>query len=85
MQIDGSLHWWFENRGRKCALLVYIDDATGKLSASALCWTSENTFDYLHATKAYLQQWGKPLAFYSDKHGVFRSLACGRRKTGQAA
>lgn len=25
------------------------------------------------ATKAYLQQWGKPLAFYSDKHGVFRS------------
>lgn len=24
---------------------------------------SENTFDYLHATKAYLQQLGKPLAF----------------------
>jgi hypothetical protein len=30
-QIDGSHHWWFENRGPKCALLVYIDDATGKL------------------------------------------------------
>ncbi len=28
VQIDGSHHWWFENRGPKCALLVYIDDAT---------------------------------------------------------
>ncbi|MBP1876710.1 transposase [Ensifer adhaerens] len=73
VQIDGSHHWWFENRGPKCALLVYIDDATGKLLHLRFAG-SENTFDYLHATKAYLQQWGKPLAFYSDKHGVFRSL-----------
>ncbi|TIU61769.1 MAG: ISNCY family transposase, partial [Mesorhizobium sp.] len=34
---------------------------------------SENTFDYFHAAKAYLQAWGKPLAFYSDKHGIFRT------------
>lgn len=72
VQIDGSHHWWFENRGPKCALLVYIDDATGQLLHLRFA-TSENTFDYLHATKAYLQQWGKPIAFYSDKHGVFRS------------
>ncbi|MFC3221309.1 ISNCY family transposase [Tianweitania populi] len=72
VQIDGSHHWWFENRGPKCALLVYIDDATGKLLHLRFAG-SENTFDYLHATKSYLQQWGKPLAFYSDKHGVFRS------------
>ena len=31
VQIDGSHHWWFEHRGAKCALLVFIDDATGKL------------------------------------------------------
>ncbi len=49
-----------------------IDDATGKLLHLRFA-TSENTFDYLHATKAYLQQWGKPIAFYSDKHGIFRS------------
>ena len=72
VQIDGSHHWWFENRGPKCALLVYIDDATGKLLHLRFAG-SENTFDYLHATKAYLQQWGKPIAFYSDKHGVFRT------------
>ena len=72
VQIDGSHHWWFEGRGPKCALLVYIDDATGKLLHLRFAG-SENTFDYFHATKAYLEQWGKPLAFYSDKHGVFRS------------
>jgi hypothetical protein len=72
VQIDGSHHWWFENRGPKCALLVYIDDATGKLLHLRFAG-SENTFDYFHATKAYLQQWGKPIAFYSDKHGIFRS------------
>lgn len=72
VQIDGSHHWWFENRGPKCALLVYIDDATGKLLHLRFA-PSENTFDYLVATKAYLEEWGKPIAFYSDKHGVFRS------------
>lgn len=72
VQIDGSHHWWFESRGPKCALLVYIDDATGKLLHLRFAG-SENTFDYLHATKAYLQDWGKPITFYSDKHGVFRT------------
>lgn len=72
VQIDGSHHWWFESRGPKCALLVFIDDATGKLLHLRFAG-SENTFDYFHATKAYLREWGKPLAFYSDKHGVFRT------------
>ena len=30
------------------------------------------TFAYFHAARAYLEAWGKPVAFYSDKHGVFR-------------
>ncbi|MGR3024864.1 helix-turn-helix domain-containing protein, partial [Vibrio vulnificus] len=28
---DGSHHDWFEGRSPKCCLLVYIDDATGRL------------------------------------------------------
>jgi hypothetical protein len=72
VQIDGSHHWWFEERGPKCALLVYIDDATGKLLHLRFAG-SENTFDYLIATKAYLAEWGKPISFYSDKHGVLRA------------
>lgn len=31
VQIDGSHHDWFEGRSPKCCLLVYIDDATGRL------------------------------------------------------
>jgi transposase len=31
IQIDGSLHWWFEDRGPQCSLLVFIDDATSKI------------------------------------------------------
>ena len=31
IQIDGSEHAWFEERGEGCTLLVFIDDATGKL------------------------------------------------------
>jgi hypothetical protein len=30
------------------------------------------TFDYFEATRAYLERYGKPIAFYSDKHAVFR-------------
>jgi hypothetical protein len=33
---------------------------------------SETTFDYFHATRRYLERFGKPVAFYSDKHSVFR-------------
>jgi transposase len=31
VQADGSKHWWFEDRGPQCTLLVYIDDATSEL------------------------------------------------------
>lgn len=31
VQIDGSEHRWFEDRADPCTLLVFIDDATGRL------------------------------------------------------
>ncbi len=33
---------------------------------------SESTFDYFYSTQRYLERHGKPIAFYSDKHSVFR-------------
>src|SRR6266478_1257349 len=71
VQIDGCEHWWFEDRGPQCTLLVFIDDATSRLMQLHFV-ESESTFSYFHATRAYLEAWGKPVAFYSDKHGVFR-------------
>jgi transposase len=71
VQIDGSEHAWFEGRGPKCTLLVYVDDATGRLMELRFV-DSETTLDYFHATRCYLEHYGKPVAFYSDKHSVFR-------------
>lgn len=34
IQIDGSHHHWFEDRADKCALIVFIDDATSKITSS---------------------------------------------------
>jgi len=71
VQIDGSDHDWFEGRGSKCTLLVYIDDATGKLLE---LWfvPDETFFAYCEASRRYFERYGKPVAFYSDKHGIFR-------------
>ncbi len=71
VQIDGSPHDWFEGRAERCTLLVFIDDATGKLLQ--LCFVEcESFFSYAQAAEAYFRQHGKPVAFYSDKHGIFR-------------
>jgi hypothetical protein len=79
VQVDGGEHCWFEDRGPQCTLLVFVDDATSRLM-HLQCVESESTpvqargrlFAYLHAARADLEAWGKPVAFYSDKHGVFR-------------
>jgi transposase len=71
IQIDGSDHRWFEDRGPACTLLVHIDDATSRLMHLHFTY-SESTFSYFEATKAYLDLHGKPQAFYSDKATVFR-------------
>ncbi len=71
IQIDGSDHRWFEDRGDACTLLVFIDDATGKLM-QLLFVRSESTFSYFAALELYLKTHGRPVAFYSDKHSVFR-------------
>lgn len=76
VQIDGSDHHWFEDRAPRCTLLVYIDDATSRLQHLEFV-KSESTFDYMRATQSYISKHGKPLAFYSDKHGVFRVNAKG--------
>lgn len=70
VQIDGSRHEWFEERGPACTLLVYIDDATGRLAELRFA-DSESTFDYFAATRSYLEKYGKPMAFYSDRLSVF--------------
>jgi hypothetical protein len=71
IQIDGSEHHWFEDRGAYCTVLTYVDDATSRLQLLRFV-EGESTFDYMQATRLYIERYGKPVAFYSDKHTVFR-------------
>ncbi len=71
VQIDGSPYDWFEGRAAACTLLVFIDDATGQLGELFFA-QSESFFSYCQGARNYFARHGKPTAFYSDKHGVFR-------------
>jgi transposase len=70
IQIDGSDYDWFEGRGPRSTLLVYVDDATGKLVE---LWfvPHESFFGYCEASRHYFERYGLPGTFYSDKHGIF--------------
>jgi len=71
VQIDGSPHDWFEGRAEPCVLLVFIDDATGQVVQLRFV-ESESFFSYCQAAEGYFRQFGKPVAFYSDKNSIFR-------------
>lgn len=79
IQIDGCDHAWFEERAPKCTLLVYVDDATSRLMEVRFV-ASESTFDYFASTRSYLERYGKPVAFYSDRASIFRVAASETRK-----
>ena len=36
---------------------------------------SESAFDYFRTTRAYLEEHGKPVAFYGDGYGIFRATS----------
>ena len=71
LQCDGSHHDWFEGRGGKCCLLLFVDDATSRI-VSALFLPTETTEGYLECLEKHLMNYGRPLSIYVDKHSVFR-------------
>lgn len=70
VQIDGSPHAWFEDRGDLCVLISFVDDATGQTYGRF--FKSETTMAYMLTARIYFLKYGRPLAFYSDKHSIFR-------------
>jgi transposase len=70
VQIDGSQHDWFEGRGARCTLIAFIDDATSRVLHAHFA-PVESTRAYLDALQQYVSTYGCPLAFYSDRHGIF--------------
>jgi hypothetical protein len=73
LQIDGSHHGWFEDRGPGCVLMGYIDDATGK--AFARFYGYEGTIPAMDSFKRYSKKYGLPMKVYLDKHSTYKSTA----------
>lgn len=80
VQMDGSTHDWFEGRGEKCTLLVFIDDATSRL-VNLRFVPAETTHGYFSALHEYIIKYGKPRAVYTDKHTVFKVNTPGGNNT----
>ena len=70
VQWDTSRHDWLEGRGETINLISMIDDATSRLFARFVRHdTSEENMRLLWA---YLERFGRPQAFYTDKAGMFQ-------------
>lgn len=71
VQIDGSPHDWFQDKGPHCCLIVFIHDATSKIITLRFVEV-ECTQGYFDCIADHLAQYGRPLAYYSDRHSIFR-------------
>lgn len=71
VQLDGSDHPWFEERGPRCVLLIFIDDATSRILYGEFV-PVEDTLNLLAAAKSYLLLHGRPISFYVDKDSIYK-------------
>jgi hypothetical protein len=71
LQGDGSRHAWFEDRGEDCTIVIFIDDATSRMTAGKFV-PAETTAAYQEILEEHLEKYGRPLGLYVDKHSIFR-------------
>ena len=71
MQWDTSEHDWLEGRGEKLYLIAMIDDATSRLFARFV--RHDSTEENMKLLWSYLEKFGRPLAFYTDKASLFQT------------
>ena len=71
VQWDTSDHDWLEGRGEKLYLIAMIDDATSRLFARFV--RHDSTEENMKLLWSYLEKFGRPLTFYTDKASVFHT------------
>ena len=69
--MDTSDHDWLEGRGPRLYLVAMIDDATSRLWGRFV--DSDSTAENLRTLKGWLEQYGRPLALYTDKNTIFQT------------
>jgi transposase len=71
VQWDTSVHAWLEERGpERMYLIALIDDATSTLFARFV--TADSTEQHMRVLWGYIDRYGRPLAVYTDKAGLFQ-------------
>jgi hypothetical protein len=70
VQWDTSTHDWLESRGERIYLISMIDDATSRLFARFV--QHDSSEENRRLLGSYLERFGRPLAFYTDKAGMFQ-------------
>lgn len=69
VQLDGSFHPWFEDRGPHSCLLTLVDDATGRslgrFGAQETMWAAVGIL------RAWIERYGIPRALYTDWKNVY--------------
>ena len=71
VQMDGSLHDWFEGRRGKASLMVMIDDATNQTYARF--FEEETTAAALTVFGAYVERYGLPRSLYVDRDSIYET------------
>lgn len=69
VQMDTSIHDWFEGRGEKAVLIAMIDDAESKLFCRF--HPSDSTASNMSTLRAYIRRYGRPRSLYVDKASHF--------------
>jgi transposase len=69
VQLDGSVHAWFEGRGPQSCLLTLVDDATGRslgrFGAQETIWAA------VAILRTWIEAYGIPRALYTDWKNVY--------------
>lgn len=69
VQWDSSVHDWLEGRGPRLYLVAMIDDASSQAYARFV--EQDSTEANLRVLWGYLERWGRPVEFYTDKSSLF--------------
>lgn len=69
LQLDGSFHSWFEDRGPDGCLMNLVDDATGR----SLCHLGkqETTWAAANLLRQWIKLYGIPQALYTDWKNIY--------------
>ena len=74
IQMDTSIHDWFEGRGEEAVVIAMIDDATSRLYCQF--FTTDSTATNMTLLRDYIRRNGRPRSLYVDKASHFMTTRC---------